>query len=181
MDVVNQASDLSTILLVEDDADHALLISEALKPFRADMIHVNTCAKAIAELEGATYDLIILDMGLPDGSGLDVQDGLLRMKATGRVVFVTSDDTAEQAVRAMKHGASDYVIKRPNYLNELRLVVSRLATEKEASPREEFRVREREELAGILSSNDWNVSATARHLNMSRGKLRNRMKRLRLE
>jgi DNA-binding NtrC family response regulator len=179
--VVRQVSEISTILLVEDDADHALLIREALKTLGAEMIHVNTCAKALAELANRSFDLILLDMDLPDGSGLDIQEALLRMNTSARIVFVTSDEMVEQAVRAMKNGATDYVVKRPNYLKELRQAVVRSIEGIEGSPKAHFRSQERGELVEVLNSNQWNVSAAARHLNISRGKLRNRMKVLGLE
>ena len=124
------------------------------------------------------FDLVVLDQDLPDGMGFDVQQRLKESPTPPPVIFVTADDTAEHAVRAMKQGASGYVVKRPDYLIELNSEVSRILSTDEkvvAKNRTEYEERERSRLTQALERNQWNVSATARDLGMGRGKLRGRM------
>jgi DNA-binding NtrC family response regulator len=177
-ETVDQSSKISTILIVEDDADHARLMTEILKSSDVEVLHVDTCGLALAVLGDREFDLVILDMNLPDGRGTDVQEALIAAGSPSRIIFVTSEDQVEQAVLALKRGASDYVVKKPLYLDELRGVVARLNEGFVISPKEEFRSREREDLIRVLNSNRWNVSAAARTLDVSRGKLRNQMKSL---
>ncbi len=168
------------VMVVEDDDAHALLIAECLKELGAQIDHVKTQTDAFKSLARGKFDLVVLDMGLPDGSGLEIQKSLKAWLDPPPVLFVTSDDLAEHAVKAMRDGAVDYVVKRPNYLEEMRRAVVRLL-EGDESPRGEFIDRERNELLAALGANRWNVSSTARELGMSRGKLRGRMKVLGLD
>lgn len=166
-------------LLVEDDPSHVILMREQLSPHGAEVENVNTVAGAIRVLgQECSYDLVLLDQDLPDGYGFEVQEFLCSRGDAPPVIFVTSDDQAEHAVRAMQGGARSYVIKRPNYLIELDKEVSKVLHDRAsaaAMTRSEYEGRERRRLAEALERNDWNVSATARELGIGRGKLRSRM------
>jgi DNA-binding NtrC family response regulator len=167
------------ILLVEDDPSHTILMTSQLSGFGAEVMCTNSVGGA-KQMIGAQspFDLVVLDQDLPDGMGFDVQQHLRRSSKPPPVIFVTADDMAEHAVRAMKQGALGYVIKRPNYLIELVAEVSRVLSTDEkliARNRSEYEKRERIRLTEALERNQWNVSATARDLGMGRGKLRGKM------
>jgi two-component system response regulator PilR (NtrC family) len=166
-------------LLVEDDPSHTILMSSQLTGFGAEVLCTNTVGGA-KQMIGtqSPFDLVVLDQDLPDGMGFDVQQHLRESSAPPPVIFVTADDTAEHAVRAMKQGARGYVIKRPNYLIELISEVSRILSTDgtvAARNRSEYEMRERARLTEALERNQWNVSATARDLRMGRGKLRGKL------
>jgi len=180
-----EAEAMMRFLLVEDDASHALLMREQLSALGAEVENATSVAGAIRILaHGPTYDLVLLDQTLPDGDGYEVQDFLRRRGDPPPVIFVTSDDLAEHAVRAMQYGARGYVVKRPNYLVELGKEVAKLMHDRGAKPiktRSAYEERERRKLAEALERNAWNVSATARELGIGRGKLRSRMATFRLD
>ncbi len=166
-------------LLVEDDPSHAILISEQLKDLGAEVVCADTVAGAIRLLGAESpFDLVVLDQDLPDGMGFEVQARLKDNSAPPPVIFITSDDVVEHAVRAMKQGARGYVVKRPDYLIELIAEVSRILSTTEspaAETRSEYEERERRRLTEVLERNRWNVSATARELGIGRGMLRGQM------
>ncbi|MBW2725066.1 MAG: DNA-binding response regulator [Deltaproteobacteria bacterium] len=166
-------------LLVEDDPSHTILMSAQLNGFGAEILCTNTVSGAMQMIgTQSPFDLVVLDQDLPDGMGFDVQQRLREDSPPPPVIFVTADDTAEHAVRAMKQGARGYVIKRPNYLIELNSEVSRILSTHEtvvAKNRSEYEERERTRLTEALERNQWNVSATARDLGMGRGKLRGKL------
>lgn len=166
-------------LLVEDDPSHTILMSTQLNGFGAEILCTGTVGGAMQMIgTQSPFDLVVLDQDLPDGMGFDVQQRLRESPNPPPVIFVTADDTAEHAVRAMKQGASGYVIKRPNYLIELISEVSRILSADEtvvAKNRSEYDELERTRLTEALARNQWNVSATARELGMGRGKLRGKM------
>lgn len=114
------------VLLVEDDAAHALLMRETLESLGSRIEHTRTKAGALAALELGSFDLIVLDAGLPDGSGFEIQSEIRTRPGSPPIVFVTSDDLAEHAVDALRAGAAHYVVKRPSYLEQMRDVVSEL-------------------------------------------------------
>lgn len=118
------ASQARQILLVEDDDAHALLMRETLSSLSCDVEHVPTRASALRALSERAYDLVVLDLGLPDGDGRDIQRWLTGRDSAPPIVFVTSDDQAETAVEAIRAGASHYVVKRPHYLARMADAVS---------------------------------------------------------
>lgn len=107
------------LLLVEDDPTHAFLIQERLLDCAERVEHAATRAEAVRALSREAFDLVVLDLGLPDGSGLDLQRWMRDRGVAPPIVFVTADDRVEQAVEAVRAGAADYVVKRPNYLERL--------------------------------------------------------------
>ena len=75
------------------------------------------------------FDVVLLDMKMPDMSGLDVLSKILQMQPTMPVVMVTAITEAKPAVQAMKMGAADY-LNKPFDVDEIRLVVERVLKEK---------------------------------------------------
>ena len=103
-----------SILLVEDD----IIIASGLKYALEQAGYAVTHAKdiAAANRQAKSYDLAILDVGLPDGSGFDLVEGL---KSKGiSVLFLTAVDDEGNIIRAFEGGAEDYVTK-PFRLGEL--------------------------------------------------------------
>ncbi len=168
-------------LIVEDDASHLLLIGGCLEGFSFAVETASSVREATQKLRARNFGLVILDIDLPDGTGFEVQEALGPEETAPAILFVTSDDLAEDAVRAMRSGAANYIVKRPNYLEDLKTAVFDLLAADSLSPRETFERRERDTLLSALEEHRWNIAATARALGMSRGKLRGRIKALGLD
>jgi two-component system response regulator TctD len=106
------------ILLVEDTSDVAEAIVESFRR-RGDAVdHAATCEAAGDALAVQGYDLVILDINLPDGSGIDVLRGLRRARDTTPVLVLTARLAVEDRVGALDLGADDYLMK-PFDLREL--------------------------------------------------------------
>jgi len=105
---------MENILLVEDDAIIASGLTYALEQAGYTITHAKDI-KSAAQVAGP-FDLAILDVGLPDGSGFDLVEGL---KARGvSVLFLTAVEDEGNIIRAFEGGADDYVTK-PFRLGEL--------------------------------------------------------------
>jgi len=103
-----------SILFVEDDAIIASGLTYALEQAGYAVTHAKDIKSAVAAV--GSFDLAILDVGLPDGSGFDLVEGL---KAKGvSVLFLTAVDDEGNIIRAFEGGADDYVTK-PFRLGEL--------------------------------------------------------------
>jgi DNA-binding response OmpR family regulator len=110
------------ILLVEDDAMIASGLAYALEQEGYAVTHCGNVREAKDAVSGGRFDLALLDMQLPDGTGFDVREAL---KGSGAaVIFLTVVDDEGNIVRAFEGGADDYIIK-PFRLRELLARVKR--------------------------------------------------------
>jgi DNA-binding response OmpR family regulator len=114
------------ILYVEDDARDADLARRELArhaPHIALEV-VATLGQARAGLEAsADYDLVLIDLRLPDGNGLELLVEIRQKALPLAVVILTGQGDEESAVAALKAGADDYLTKREGYLARLPLVI----------------------------------------------------------
>ena len=113
------------LLVIEDDPDQQELLAETLEDyFGVGCLDLaGTCAAALdRRLDG--YDLILCDYNLPDGTGLDVLDGL-RARCDVPVMMLTGESGCDTAKLAIRRGAVDYVVKAGEYLTTLPLTVEK--------------------------------------------------------
>ena len=116
------------ILLVDDNADHRELMSLALTghdpTWRVE--EVVSGEEALSRLaEGKSYDLVVLDYRLPGRDGLEVLEEIKRGVSPPPLVMITGEGDEQVAVKAMKGGAYDYVVKDEGYLQRLPVVANR--------------------------------------------------------
>jgi len=106
------------LLVVEDDAvlRSGLTVGLGLHGFTAEA--VETCADARAALATTTFDAVVLDIMLPDGSGFDVLRELRGRDDTIPVLLLTARDSVSDRIRGLDSGADDYLGK-PFDLDEL--------------------------------------------------------------
>jgi DNA-binding response OmpR family regulator len=114
------------ILLVEDDSMMARAVKTALTQAGYAVDWVSTAEDACLALETTTYDLAVLDINLPDKSGLDLIRGLRSKKNELPVLALTSRDTTKQKVEGLNAGMDDYLIK-PFDLEELLARISAIS------------------------------------------------------
>jgi DNA-binding response OmpR family regulator len=101
---------MAQLLLVEDD----VLLGEALKASLEQDGHAVALARSAAQAkklwQAVRFDLCLLDIRLPDGSGLDLCAGFQQERDTP-VIFLTANNTDEDIVRGFQLGCDDYVTK----------------------------------------------------------------------
>lgn len=112
------------ILIVEDDRALGRGVALALGQEGRLLRTVHTLAQAREELDRCAPDLVILDLNLPDGSGLELL-ALLRRRGRTPVLILTANDLESDQVAGLELGADDYVTK-PFSLAVLRARVSNL-------------------------------------------------------
>ncbi len=115
---------VSRALVVEDDADVADALARALARLGCEVELAASMGEAGGALGRAAFDVVLLDLGLPDREGLSALDSVLERDPRCRVVVVTGRNDAAMAVRALRRGAVDYLVK-PWEREELALVVGR--------------------------------------------------------
>ncbi len=100
---------MQKILVVEDD----VIICGGLKVYLENNGYNVDCAYSISDAESALklqYNLIILDINLPDGNGLDLCKEVRKNKNIP-VIFLTANDTEENMIAGFEHGCDDYIAK----------------------------------------------------------------------
>jgi DNA-binding NtrC family response regulator len=103
---------LPRLLLIDDDK--FVVPTQVRQTFPAESFGLEVATTGAAGLErvrAAAPDLILLDVGLPDQSGLKVYQGIRAIDARIPVIFITMTKTADLAIEAMKQGAYDYLFK----------------------------------------------------------------------
>lgn len=115
---------MAHLLLIDDDP--ALIREQVQLAFPSPahrVVVAETGASGIASVRSEPPDAILLDLRLPDQSGLEVHEAIRAIDARIPVIFVTMSKTADAAIEAMKQGAFDYLPK-PLDLAHMRRVVS---------------------------------------------------------
>lgn len=103
------------ILLIEDDIVEARLIQEILKSFNLNefcLTHVKRLQTGIQRLRQEKFDLVLLDLTLPDSQGLASVELLVQNFSHLPIVVLTNTNDNRLAIEAVKRGAQDYLVKR---------------------------------------------------------------------
>ncbi|MCE2563194.1 response regulator transcription factor [Komagataeibacter sp. FNDCF1] len=127
------------ILIVEDEHDLGAAVQERVRLDGHAVDWFTTLEDARAAMATVKYDFMLLDLGLPDGSGRDLLRDVRRTSSDIAILITTAEDQISDRIAGLSEGADDYVVK-PYDLNEL---VARIAAvaRRYASPRRQARCR----------------------------------------
>jgi DNA-binding response OmpR family regulator len=106
------------ILIVEDERKLAVLLQQGLSEAGYGVSVAASCAVASDTLSEASFDAIVLDLGLPDGDGLDLLRQWRRSGFNEPVIILSARDAVQDRVKGLDFGADDYLPK-PFSLQEL--------------------------------------------------------------
>jgi signal transduction histidine kinase len=102
------------ILLVEDTSDFAKLIQKLLAHshrFVCRLDHVESLGQALARVRAGDVDVVLLDLQLPDGKGVDLVKEVRGATSAAAIVVLTGVDDDSVAIQAVRQGAQDYLVK----------------------------------------------------------------------
>ena len=114
----------ATILVVDDEETARTFVSQTLRDSGYEALEAGNLAQANAAIDAGAADIILLDVFLPDGSGLTLLDRIARENPSPPVILITAFGEVETAVDAMKRGATDFLMK-PLDFERLRQAVER--------------------------------------------------------
>jgi two-component system phosphate regulon response regulator PhoB len=123
------------ILIVDDHAETRLLVSARLKKHQYDTVFAADAVQAIAVARQTQPDAIILDLGLPGGTGFIVLERLKANAMLGSipVIILTADDSAESEFKGLEGGAAAYIRKPVEEEALVAAVVSAVGTGAEST------------------------------------------------
>jgi signal transduction histidine kinase len=163
------------ILLIEDNLAEARLLQEFIKLTKSQnfsLVHVQKLQDGINQLNSEKYDVILLDLTLPDSQGLASIPQLLKQNPSNPIIVLTNTNDEELAIEAVRQGAQDYLVKRhvnpdtlvrsvryaierKQFLEQLNQINQTLETQVEEKTAELFKSREinqlKSEFVSILS------------------------------
>jgi two-component system, OmpR family, KDP operon response regulator KdpE len=101
---------MASVLLIEDDADLRRLVADALSSGGHHVESAATAMEALQALPGGDFDLVVLDLGLPDLDGRDLLK-MIRAVSPVPVIVATARGADEVVVSTLDAGADDYLVK----------------------------------------------------------------------
>ncbi|HXQ29247.1 MAG TPA: response regulator transcription factor [Gemmatimonadales bacterium] len=99
------------VLIVEDDPTLAGLLADSLRAHKIDPALASTFAEGEAQATSTSFDVLVLDVRLPGGSGFDLCAALRRRSVATPVLMLTALDAVDDRVRGLEAGADDYLTK----------------------------------------------------------------------
>ncbi len=112
------------ILIADDDKNVRKVLTNELSEEGYHVTETDSGIKAIELLEKAEYDVLLLDLNMPDLGGIDVLKKIKNTELPTEVIILTGHGTVSTAVEAMKHGAYDFLTK-PFKMEELKAVIEK--------------------------------------------------------
>jgi DNA-binding response OmpR family regulator len=113
---------MKKILLVDDDSMVRSSLSQYLRARGYHVEDVSTGSEAIEKSASEKFDVVLLDMLLPDSHGIDVLKEILKSRPKAKVIMVTGFASIESAVASIKKGAT-YYLSKPFELDQLDLLI----------------------------------------------------------
>lgn len=113
------------IFLLDDEELIVSMLSRAFKKEGYEVTAECSPQGVIEKIHSLSPDVVLLDVNIPEKSGLDILQEIKEKGIETEVVMLTADDTVETAVSAMKMGAADYLTK-PLDMEKVRIVISNL-------------------------------------------------------
>lgn len=126
---------MQKVLLIDDSEDVAALVEHALAPLGINLIVASTVRAGLTAAFETKFDMVIVDIGLPDGDGFELFSRIRTIPGYDKVpaIFLTGNEDVGSKISAFSLGADDYIVK-PFHQLELRArVESRLKKYKAAT------------------------------------------------
>jgi DNA-binding response OmpR family regulator len=119
---------MKKILIVDDDTELRNNILEVLTDAGYQADGAASAKEAVAKIEANPFDVILLDYMMPRMNGIEALQAIRRLRPKAKVIMLTAFATIENAVEAIKKGASDYIPK-PFKIDYLLTTIRRLLEE----------------------------------------------------
>ncbi len=115
---------MARILIIDDDKMICDSLSKVVKRMGHDVISINTLKEGLKEVLSAKFDVVFLDVKMPDGNGIDMLPKIKEIPTSPEVIIITGSGDPDGAELAIKSGAWDY-IEKPLSIKEVTLPLLR--------------------------------------------------------
>jgi DNA-binding NtrC family response regulator len=113
------------VFLLDDEELIVAVLAKTLSAENYEVFSENECNGVVQKIKAFNPDVVLLDIRMPNCSGIEILEDIKRSRINTQVVMLTADDTAETAIKAMKLGAADYLTK-PFNTDEVKIVIGNI-------------------------------------------------------
>lgn len=155
------------LLLIEDEQELAKSIQDYLNGNEFVCEWVNNFSTAIDKISIYEYDIILLDLMLPDGNGFEILKELKRQNKTDGVIIISAKETLETRIEGFNLGADDYLTK-PFHLSELLVRIQALIRRKNFNGNNKvlFNELEIDTLSKTVKANNNKIDITKKEIDL---------------
>ncbi len=118
------------ILVVDDERSIREFLSILLEQEGYQVASADTVAAGIAALERSPFEIVMCDLKLPDGTGIEVLQAAQRLQHPAKFVIITAHTTPQHALASLRAGAAEYLSK-PFDVDDLKLILAKLLVRQE--------------------------------------------------
>jgi DNA-binding response OmpR family regulator len=129
---------LGNVLIIDDEAGLRTTLARILQKIGCSAMGAQNGGEALSLLSNSTFDLVFLDLWLPDMDGLQILSEIRNMDNKIPVILLTAHGSMDSALKAMRLGATDYLIKPVNPEQLISLTESILKTQEVERRRKEI-------------------------------------------
>ncbi len=101
----------STVLIIDDEEKLRNLLSRIVKSEGFEVVEASDCKTGLKRIEQNNIDVVLCDVKLPDGNGVDLTHQIKLKSPSSEVILLTAFGNISDGVQAMKNGAFDYLVK----------------------------------------------------------------------
>lgn len=120
-----QGGIVARILVIDDDRAMCRFLSDLGKRLGHEISSVLTCREALVETQSKPFEVVFLDINLPDGDGLDLLPHIRDMPSNPDVIIISGEGEPDGAETALRNGAWDY-IQKPSSIDAIKLSLARV-------------------------------------------------------
>ncbi len=142
-----------TILIIDDESSQRLVLAGYLKQKGYNVLEADSGSKGVELAKSNLVDIVLTDFKMPDLTGIEVLKEIKKFNPETSIVIITAFGTIEDAVKAMKEGAYDYLTK-PIDLDELDILVKRMLERQNLISENKFlkeQLSDKYKLSGIIA------------------------------
>jgi two-component system, response regulator RegA len=174
---MNESASPPLMLIVDDDETFREVLARAMRRRQYEVVTAQSPAAALMLLRNRVPACAIVDLRMPDGSGLSLVPELRAANAGMRILVLTGFASIATAVEAIKLGASNYLAKPADADQILSALNQETSPNNDDVPEQRLSVDrlEWEHIQQVLAAHDGNISATARALHMHRRTLQRKL------
>lgn len=139
---------MTQVLIVDDDVKMCNVLSRVMKHMGYDATCTFTLQDGLKEASSGIFDVVFLDVMMPDGSGLDILPRIKETSSSPEVIIMTGQGDPDGAELAIKHGAWDY-IEKPSSIDKMtQPLISAIQYREEKKAREPYAALKRDGIIG---------------------------------